>query len=250
MNTSSTIQIFPTFRENVDLNIAYSYPETKKPYIRTNMVSSIDGAISIDGHAKELSSKADRKIYRVMRNLSDIILVGARTMRIENYKPAKIDEENQELRVSRGQDPLPSIALVSRSGLFDWGMPFFTDTKIKPLVFTSDEGAKVASEGKDVAEIISCGDNTVDLNRLVKKLSSRGFIKILCEGGPTLNAHLLKAGLIDELCLTFSPLIVQGDSARIFNGPTLDVPIEFSISNMFVEDNNIFTRYRKTNSSD
>lgn len=240
-----TKQIFPETIENIDLNIAYAYPEENKAFLRTNMVSSIDGAISIDGHAHGLSNETDKKIYRAMRNLADVILVGARTMRIEKYKPAAIDEKNQALRILRGQMSIPPVALVSMSGLFDWDLPFFKDAKVKPFIFTSDEGFNVASEGKDLAEIIKCGKDKVDLHKVIEELSSRGLNKILCEGGPTLNAHLLSAGLIDELCLTISPMIVQGNEARIFDGPKFDTPVGFIPGNIFVEENNIFTRYRK-----
>ena len=44
---------------------------------------------------------------------------------------------------------------------------------------------------------------------------------MLAEGGPTLNGQLAAAGLLDELCLTVSPLLAGGDAKRVLAGPAL-----------------------------
>ena len=47
----------------------------------------------------------------------------------------------------------------------------------------------------------------------------RGLSRVLCEGGSEINGQLAAADLIDELCLTVSPMLIGGDAARILNGP-------------------------------
>ena len=67
--------------------------------------------------------------------------------------------------------------------------------------------------------MIVAGGDRVDLALAVSELRERGLSRVLCEGGPRINAQLAAADLIDELCLTVSPLLIGGDAARILNGP-------------------------------
>ena len=55
-------------------------------------------------------------------------------------------------------------------------------------------------------------------------LEDKGFRQILCEGGPSLLGSLLKAGVVDELDLTWSPIIVGGTHPAIVNGPEVNLP--------------------------
>jgi len=48
--------------------------------------------------------------------------------------------------------------------------------------------------------------------------------RIDCEGGPRLIGALLAAGLVDELRLTISPMLVVGTAGRITNGPLIRPP--------------------------
>ena len=50
-------------------------------------------------------------------------------------------------------------------------------------------------------------------------LATRGFARVLAEGGPSLNGQLAAAGLIDEICLTLSPRLVSGDGSGSWPGP-------------------------------
>ncbi|HEV8372071.1 MAG TPA: dihydrofolate reductase family protein, partial [Actinomycetota bacterium] len=64
------------------------------------------------------------------------------------------------------------------------------------------------------------------------------------EGGPTLNGQLAAAGLLDELCLTVSPLLVGGDAKRVLAGPLLPVPRELPLRSACEQDGFLFLRYR------
>jgi riboflavin biosynthesis pyrimidine reductase len=70
----------------------------------------------------------------------------------------------------------------------------------------------------DVADVVICGDTDVDLVRARGALDERGLRRILCEGGPTLFADLTHAGVLDELCLSVSPLLAGPGSTRISAG--------------------------------
>ena len=62
--------------------------------------------------------------------------------------------------------------------------------------------------------MITAGNGTVDLPAALRELRDRDVKVVLCEGGPTLNTELLRARLIDELCLTIAPLLTLGDRPR------------------------------------
>src|SRR5690242_19094922 len=95
--------------------------------VRANMISSLDGAISVDGRSGPLGGLPDQGVFGVLRSWADVIVVGAGTMRAEHYGPVRMDDAVQRLRAGRGQQPVASIAVVSRAATFDFTAPFFTD---------------------------------------------------------------------------------------------------------------------------
>jgi riboflavin biosynthesis pyrimidine reductase len=79
------------------------------------------------------------------------------------------------------------------------------------------------------------------LPEIVAGIHAEGHRRILCEGGPTLLAGLLEAGLVDELCLTTTPLLVGGPGKRISDGPVLDVPL--TLSSLVEHDGTLLARW-------
>jgi riboflavin biosynthesis pyrimidine reductase len=92
--------------------------------------------------------------------------------------------------------------------------------------------------------VVVAGDHDVDLAVALTTLQSMGHRTVLSEGGPTLNAQLVAAGLLDELCLTVSPRMVGGDAKRILAGPLLTPPAELRLHSICEEDGYLFLRYR------
>ena len=88
-------QIFPNSIESIDIETAFAInvSDAVKKFLRLNMVTSIDGAISLSGTARGLSSDIDRKVFHILRSLSDVILVGAGTMRTEKYGPVSLTKK-------------------------------------------------------------------------------------------------------------------------------------------------------------
>ncbi len=138
--------------------------------------------------------------------MADVVLVGAGTARVERYGPPKIPVEAQEIRRQRGQEALPTMAVVTRSGALDWGSRLFAGEGPRPIVIVAGETRPEAlAGGAGVADVVTAGTGAVDLRAALQTLGERGFNHVLCEGGPTLNTGLAAAQLVDELCLTLSP---------------------------------------------
>ena len=82
----------------------------------------------------------------------------------------------------------------------------------------------------DVAEV-RIGDlqvleaTEIDLAALKAALAERGWTEQLCEGGPSLFADMLAAGVVDELCWTVVPRLTGGDALRIATGAEVDVAL-------------------------
>ena len=193
-----------------------------KPYLILNMVESVDGAISLDGLSGGLSSAADKAVFSYLRSVADIVLVGASTAREEGYNPPKLPPHRIAERVARGQQPLPQIALISASLKLDWSSSLFgVDPERDPqpprpiVICPEDANPAALAQAKRVADVITAGQGRVDISKALTQLHGNGARLVLCEGGPGINGQLLKADLVDELCLTLSPALVGGLGRRI-----------------------------------
>jgi riboflavin biosynthesis pyrimidine reductase len=225
----------------------YAYPgqvDHGRPWLRANMVSSLDGAANLAGLSEGLSSPADKRIFGVLRALADVVLVGAQTVRAEGYRPARARAEFQEARAAAGQAPAPAIAVVSRSLRLDLTAPLFTDPLVPTVVITTEDAPAAArAAGAEVAEVITAGHGEVDLTAALAALTARGWTRQLTEGGPRLLAQLAAAGLLDELCLSLAPLLTAGDSPRITHGAEMADAHHMRLVSLIEQKGFLFARY-------
>jgi riboflavin biosynthesis pyrimidine reductase len=228
---------------------AYAYPAATAdgtPYLRANMVGSLDGAARLGGKSAPLSSEGDMRIFGVLRALCDLVLVGAETVRQENYRPAKARAAFADRRAALGQPPAPAIAVISRRLDLDFTAPLFTAPRVPTLVLTGSgpPDAALAAARAAGAVVVTAGEGDgVDPVRAVREVAARGFVRLLHEGGPRILAQFAAADLVDELCLTLSPVIAGGDAPRIMNGPGVLDPTRFVPLSVLEEDGFLFTRY-------
>ncbi|MGH8896518.1 MAG: pyrimidine reductase family protein [Egibacteraceae bacterium] len=240
-------QLFPVPVDPVDPVTVYGdVPRANgRPWVRLNMIASIDGATAVAGRSGGLGGPADRRLYVMLRSLADIILVGAGTVRAEGYGPASLPSALQDARRQRGQASVPAIAVVSRSCKLDWRSAFFTAATVRPMVVTvADAPAERRARAAEVADVVLAGKGDVELARALDAIAERGARAVLAEGGPNLNDQLASAGLLDELVLTLSPRLVGGDAKRILAGPTLAGPLDVQLCSVCEEDGFLFLRLR------
>ncbi|MFR9797629.1 pyrimidine reductase family protein [Streptomyces sp. MS06] len=236
-----------------ELAAAYAYPEPpagrRRPWLRANMVSSLDGAGQHQGRSQPLSSAADMRVFGTLRALADVVVVGAETVRQEGYRPARARAEFAEPRAAAGQGPAPAIAVVTARLDLDFSLPLFTSPSVPTLVLT---GAASSPERRAAAEragarVVIAGDGAgVDPARAVRALAELGHTRLLTEGGPRLLGGLVAADVLDELCLTVSPTLTAGDAQRIAGGPPVTVPHRFALMSLLEDDGFLFTRYRRS----
>ncbi|MFF9125151.1 pyrimidine reductase family protein [Streptomyces sp. NPDC014889] len=235
-----------------ELAAAYAYPErgpaAGEPWLRANMVATLDGAAQHEGRSQPISSAADMRIFGTLRALADVVVVGAETVRQEGYRPARARAEFAALREAAGQGPAPAIAVVTASLELDFSLPLFGSPLVPTLILTGAAAApdRIAAAEKAGARVVIAGDGVgVDPARAVRALAGLGHTRLLTEGGPRLLGQMVASGVLDEMCLTVSPMLTAGDAQRIAGGPSVTVPQRFTLASLIEDDGFLFGRYRR-----
>lgn len=191
-----------------------------RPHLYLDMVASVDGAATVEGRTRQLGGEADHLAFRRLRETCDAILVGAGTVRVENYGPPRRHDGTVERRRDRGLADLPTVVVVSASLALDPDAKLFSDPDLRPTILTVADAPQARRQVlAPVAELVSVGTGAVDLTAAMELLAERGWMRVLCEGGPQLNASLFTLDLVDELFLTITPTVVGDTDRRIVEGP-------------------------------
>ena len=226
-----------------DLLAAYAVPDGPAPHVRVNFVASADGAAWLDGRSGGLSTAPDKRVFALLRDLADVVLVGAGTIRTEGSSYPDFSARRRDRRRAGGLAELPTFAVVSGALDLDPSSRLFVGAPVRTIVITSaaappDRRAALAP----VAEIVTAGEEHVDLAAAVDALAERGLRRVLSEGGPALLGGLVAAGRLDELCLTVTPLLAGPGPGRIVAGPGFGAA-GLTLRHLLSEDGSLFTRY-------
>jgi riboflavin biosynthesis pyrimidine reductase len=216
-----------------------------RPWVMVNMIATVDGATATAGVSGGLGRDGDKAVFRAVRALADVIVVGAGTVRAESYGPPRPTDAVRAMRQTRGQEPTPRMAVVSSRLALDPDQSLFAEAEQRPLVFTGTAADPARAQAlAPVAELVRGTGDILDLPMVLEELASRGAEVVLCEGGPSLNGQLVAAGLVDEWCTTVSPMLVAGASARAAHGhadvPTLGLRLDRVMAD---DDGYLFLRY-------
>jgi riboflavin biosynthesis pyrimidine reductase len=232
--------------DDEELLALYSPSDRAVPRVRANFVSSVDGAATVAGLSGALGGPADKRVFDLLRRLSDVIVVGAGTLRAEGYGAMRLDDAAARWRLDHGMPAQPQFAIVSARLDLDPAGDVFANAPVRPIVLTGTSADPEARhELSRVAEVIDCGETGTEGERVVEVLASRGLGQVHCEGGPHLLGTLIADDVLDELCLTTSPLLEGGDGPRIAAGHA-DEPRPMTLDHVLVSDGMLFTKYSRT----
>lgn len=226
----------------------YAYPPgLSRPFVQVNFVASADGAATVSGRSRGLSSPADKKVFALGRDLADVVLVGAGTALTEGYRGIKRTELRASRRSRLGLPEIPPIAVVTGRGSVSPASPLITDTLVPPVVLTS--AAAPAAWREAVAEagadVVVAGEDRVAPALALAALADRGLLRVCCEGGPTLFADLIAADLVDQLCLTVAPLLAGAGAVRVADGLPAAAPMSLSLESVLSDEGFLMLRYRR-----
>lgn len=161
-------------------------------WLRACMVSTLDGSVvDAQGRSRGISSPADRDVFLRMRRACDVILVGAGTVRAEDYARTSVP-----------------IAVLSRSLDLPDSLRLFAPAakEPRPLLLTTRTAIEQAPQWLTRrAELVDTGDTRVDMTLALQELAQRDLTRIHCEGGPSTLGALATANLVDEVFLTITP---------------------------------------------
>ena len=176
-------RLFPNPVSKISVEEAYGIARNRvatpngntRPTIGMCMVMSIDGSTVVDGNSRALGGPADLAVLLGLRKLADVIIVGASTVVVDDYGPPS--------------KPGLRVGVVTRSATIDTNMPLFTSGS--GFLITPETAATPAG-----VDCVRAGTTTVDLALAVQQLQGN-FAQL--EGGPTLNAAMVEADLVDEI---------------------------------------------------
>jgi riboflavin biosynthesis pyrimidine reductase len=235
--------------EVADALTPYAAVDRRKPdgscWVTGHMVAGLDGCAAVHGRVGALSTAPDKALFADMRTLADVVLVGARTVREEGYGAVRLSDDRSAARVARGLPATPPLAIVSRSLDLDWGSRAFTGAAegSRTIVVTCERApADRLARAREVAEVVVAGEESVEPAALMAQLAARGQTAVLCEGGPSWLGELVVAGLLDELCLTISPMM-GGDPLPVAVFPPGASLTGFSLRHVLREEDTLFLRY-------
>ncbi|MFP7364704.1 pyrimidine reductase family protein [Corynebacterium callunae] len=212
------------------------------PELRCVLVSTLHGSTTVNGTSGNLGNSTDTALLLGLREWSDVVLVGSGTIKAEDYGGVQIPQEIQQERFARGQSAIPPIAVISRSLRFDVESRFFKEAHTSPLIFTDNKDAELQAALKNAgAKIIEL--ETLSVQGVVEKLRDAGYARITCEGGATLYAQVLDAGLVDVWHQTLDPTISGTVERPIVKGGS-STPQRLKFDHFYTDaDSTVFLRY-------
>jgi riboflavin biosynthesis pyrimidine reductase len=242
--------------EPVDLHAYYAEGWLPGGGVRVNFVSSADGAATAAGLSRGLQTPGDNAVFAVLRDLADVILVGAATAAAEGYRPANPSARRRAIRAELGLAEVPAIAVMSSSLQLDLSAALFSAAALAPTLVVTGSAAPMGARN-DIIDLAgtetklqlvqapSSADGGVDFAGSVAALRELGYQRILCEGGPRLFAAGVASGAVDELCLTLSPMLAGPDGPRIISGQPWPAELApgLELVGLLTEDSALFCRY-------
>jgi riboflavin biosynthesis pyrimidine reductase len=216
-----------TVEEQLDSYRPWEETRDGRPFVAMNFAVTVDGRATIGGVSGPIGSETDTAMLAGLRTRFDAVMIGAGTMRAEQYGPLSGDR---------------LLVIVSGSLDLPWDAPLFADGGAGALVFTASdaEPPQTASALRVVRH-----EGAVDIGAALRHLrEEHGVRAVLSEGGPRLHAEMQAADLVDELFLTTAPKLAGGAAPRILEGELPEVE-RLELAWLLEEDGELFARYRR-----
>lgn len=244
------LQLFPPAPGEINdeqLVALYAWPE--QPWLRANMVMALDGsARGGDGRSGSISSPADRSVLKLLRATCDALVVGAGTVRAENYGPPRVAQQFAGYRRALGLTDLPMMVIISNNLSVAPDAPVFSRGRGSAVVLTSQSSDPARRAAlAEVCEVVVFEGSSVPPAEALSWLHSRGWTRILTEGGPSLLGEWLPH--LNEMCLSVSPLMVGATNPPLpapdlLGGHLLAQPLGMRLQHLLMAEDMLIGAWR------
>lgn len=217
-------------------------------------IASLNGAAAIGESSAGLGNATDFALLTALRVWSDAVLVGAETVRKENYFGARVSPAQQRQRKESGQSAAPPIVVLSRRLNFDTSSQLFSNRLATPIFGVPQEilnDPEVATRAHAITEaggsILPLADDS--MRTVIEALHMQGISRIVCEGGPSINTRMMQEDLVDVFHYTISPHVVQPTAVGLFGDSDAAQDVMFALESVeATNDSMLFCRYRRVRS--
>ncbi|MFL5818137.1 MAG: dihydrofolate reductase family protein [Conexibacter sp.] len=215
----------------------------ERPWVATNFATTADGRATIDGRTRAIGDDGDLEVFRRLRTQVDALLVGTRTIGIEQYGRAVRRPDLRAAREALGLASEPLIATVSRSGELPLDAPLFAEPEANVVVFAPPQTPEPACAA--CVTLVRLDPAELTLTSALRHLrAEHGVRSLLCEGGPTLMGALLHERLVDEVFLTLAPQLAGGGTGpTMSSGPALADPAALELVWALERAGSLYLRY-------
>jgi riboflavin-specific deaminase-like protein len=211
-----------------------------RPYLVLNMVTTADGRATIAGRSGPIGNEADQDLFHALRTRVDAVMVGAGTLRAEKYGRLVRKPERREARTRAGLEPDPLAVVVSGRLDLPQDLPLLHEPEQHVLVATFSKGELPGAADIRYARF---NGGAVDIPRLLAILRGRGIRSVLCEGGPTLNAELLRVNAVDELFHCIAPKLAGEPDAPTMVSGVLHESVDMKLVWLMENQSHLFARF-------
>jgi len=190
-----------------------------RPYVIVNVAMSADGKISTrERRQVRISGQQDFTRVDRLKAGCDAVMVGIGTVLADDPSLTVKSEECRSYRREQGKDDHPVRIVVDSSARIPPDAAVLHKGEGKRVIAVSKKagGDTIALLEKKASVIVS-GEDEVDLPVLMDELGSMGIHRIMVEGGGTLIAGLIRAGLVHEIYTYIGNILIGGKDAPTFN---------------------------------
>jgi riboflavin biosynthesis pyrimidine reductase len=251
-------RLWPDPASDLDLDAAFEElalppaPEGR-PLVAINMVTTVDGRAQVGGKADALSSRADRRLMRLLRAAFDAVGSGVGTLRADDFY-SRVPEDLADRRIAAGRPAQPTALLIAGRAPVPTDRRWFTYAEQPRVVVVGSDSPHAPRDGEEAevplpVETWVAPTELPEAPWLLERLTAAGVRSLLLEGGPTTNASFLAADALDEAFWTIDASLVGSDAlpmiAPVPNGsPWADAPRPGRLVSVHRSGEELFLRYR------